>query len=105
MAKIGSRILELRKQAGLTQQELANKIGYKSKSAINKIELGLRDISQSKILLFANALNVTPLYLMGIEKTTVTKEETELISLINQLNEEEVKELYNYIDYIISKRK
>ena len=103
MAKIGSRILELRKQAGLTQQELANKIGYKSKSAINKIELGLRDISQSKIVLFANALNVSPAYLMGIEETT--KEENELISLINQLNEEELKELSNFVDYIISKRK
>lgn len=103
MAKIGSRILELRKQAGLTQQELANKIGYKSKSAINKIELGLRDVSQSKIVLFANALNVSPAYLMGIEEPT--KEENELLNLINQLNEEEVKELSNYVDYIISKRK
>lgn len=104
MAKIGSRILELRKQAGLTQQELANKVGYKSKSAINKIELGLRDISQSKIVLFANALNVSPAYLMGIEEKP-TKEENELISLINQFNEEQLKEFISFANYILNKNK
>lgn len=104
MAKIGSRILELRKHAGLTQQELANKVGYKSKSAINKIELGLRDISQSKIVLFANALNVSPAYLMGIEEKT-TKEENELISLINQFNEEQLKEFISFANYILNKNK
>ena len=103
MAKIGSRILALRKQAGLTQQELAVKVGYKTKSAINKIELGINDISQPKIVAFANALGVTPAYLMGWDKTT--KEENELLNLINQLNEEEVVELSNFVDYLISKRK
>lgn len=33
------------------------------------------------------------------------KEENELLNLINQLNEEEIQELSNYVDYIISKRK
>lgn len=34
---------------------------------INKIELGLVDVPQSKIVAIANALNTTPFYLMGIE--------------------------------------
>lgn len=102
MTKIGSRILALRKQAGLTQQELANKVGYKTKSAINKIELGLRDISESKIVLFANALNVSPAYIMGWQDTP---EENELINLILQLTDEETEELSNFVDYLISKRK
>ncbi len=108
MAKIGSRILALRKRANLTQQELANKVGYKSKSAINKIELGTRDISQSKIILFANALNVSPACLMGIEEsqnTLISESEQQIIHLIKDLNIDEIKELSNYIDYIISKRK
>lgn len=33
------------------------------------------------------------------------KEENELLNLINQLNEEEIQELSNFVDYIISKRK
>ncbi|MBR2869807.1 MAG: helix-turn-helix transcriptional regulator [Clostridia bacterium] len=103
MSKIGNRILALRKQANLTQQELANKVGYKSKSAINKIELGLRDISQSKIILFANALNVNPAELLGLE--TQNQDESELITLIERLTEEETEELSRFVDYLISKRK
>ena len=64
---IYDRIRKRRDELGMSQQELADKTGYKSRSAINKIELGLRDISQSKIESFANALQTTPAYLMGWE--------------------------------------
>lgn len=40
-------------------------MGYKSKSTINKIEMGINDIPQSKIVKFAEVLNTTPAYLMG----------------------------------------
>jgi len=61
---IYERIKELREQQGISQQMLAEKVGFKTASAVNKIELGLRDINQSKILAFANALNTTPGYLL-----------------------------------------
>lgn len=62
---IYDRIKYLRENLGLSQQDLADRMGYKSRSAINKIELGLRDINQSKVIEFAKALNTTPAYLMG----------------------------------------
>lgn len=65
---IYDRIRERREQLGMTQQELAEAVGYKTRSAINKIELGLRDISQQKVIDFANALNCSPSYLMGWEE-------------------------------------
>jgi transcriptional regulator with XRE-family HTH domain len=68
MTEIGKNIMARRKELGLTQEELATKMGYKSKSTINKIELGRNDIPQSKIVAFANALETTPAYLMGWEK-------------------------------------
>lgn len=49
----------------MSQEELAFKLGYKSRSSINKIELGKADISQSKIKAFADALDTTVAYLMG----------------------------------------
>jgi transcriptional regulator with XRE-family HTH domain len=49
----------------MTQEELASRVGYKTKSAINKIELGIRDLPQKKIAAFADALGVTPGHLMG----------------------------------------
>lgn len=63
----GSRVKEKRISEKMTQEELALKVGYISRSSINKIELGLVDVPQSKIVAIANALNTTPFYLMGIE--------------------------------------
>ena len=65
MSTIGKQIQKRRKELGWTQEELANKMGYKSKSTINKIELGINDIPQSKIVLFAETLLTSPAYLMG----------------------------------------
>lgn len=59
------RIKARREELGLSQDELAKKLGYKSRSTINKIELGINDVTQSKIVAFANALETTPSYLMG----------------------------------------
>ena len=68
MADIGKNIAEKRKELGLTQEELASRMGYKSKSTINKIELGKNDIPQSKIVKFAEVLKTTPAWLMGWEE-------------------------------------
>lgn len=65
METIYSRIKNLRESLGLSQDELAKKLGYTSRSTINKIESGKIDISRSKIEAFAKALNTTPSYLMG----------------------------------------
>lgn len=65
MSTIGNNISRLRRDLGLTQEDLAKMMGYKSKSTINKIELGINDIPQSKIVQFAQVLGTTPAELMG----------------------------------------
>ncbi len=67
MSTIGEKILLRRKELGMRQEDLARLMGYKSKSTINKIELGINDIPQSKIVKFAEVLATTPGYLMGWE--------------------------------------
>ena len=62
------RIKARREKLGMSQEELATKLGYKSRSTINKIEMGKNDITQSKIIAFANALQTTPSYLMGLDE-------------------------------------
>ena len=62
---IGKRIKERREYLGMSQDELARKVGYKSRSSVNKIEMDGRGLPQSKIIAFANALETTPAYLMG----------------------------------------
>jgi len=49
----------------MSQDELAKKIGYKSRSSINKIETGVNDVSLSKLEVFARVLDTTPAYLAG----------------------------------------
>jgi transcriptional regulator with XRE-family HTH domain len=105
MSTVGDNILYMRKRLGMTQEELATRMGYKSKSTINKIELGINDIPQSKIVRFAEVLGTTPAYLMGWtednnneEKTSpeepkLSEGEEELLKLI-RLMPEEMKALY-----------
>ena len=61
---IGQRIRERREELNISQEELAKKVGYKSRSSINKLEL-CRDMPLNKVQLLANALDVRPGYLMG----------------------------------------
>lgn len=66
--KTNENIKFLRERRGLSQEELALKVGYKDRSSIAKIEAGLVDLTQSKIAAFASALCVSPAELMGISE-------------------------------------
>lgn len=77
------RIRQLRESLGMTQEQLAQKTGYKSRSAINKIEKGLRDINQSQIKAFADALQTTPAYLMGWDEPISDNEFKEMMAFLN----------------------
>lgn len=63
--EIHEMIKSLREAHGLSQEALAEKVGYKDRSSIAKVEAGLVDLAQSKISAFADALEVSPAYLMG----------------------------------------
>lgn len=57
----------------MSQEELAEKLGYKSKSSINKIELGRQNLTQTKIKAIADALDTSPSYIMGARRREFTK--------------------------------
>lgn len=96
---IRNRRIEL----GLTQAELAEKIGYRSISTIAKIERGINDIPQSKIKAFADALNTTPGELMGeVEPAPVplslTQQEEKLIKNYRQLDADGKEDVDDFVD-------
>lgn len=66
---IHDNIKNLREQRGWSQEALADKVGYRDRSSIAKIEAGLVDLSQSKVVAFAKAFGVSPAMLMGITDT------------------------------------
>ena len=63
---LGDRIKIRRESLGLTQEVLAQMLGYADKSSINKIEKGKTDIRQKRIMEFAAVLKTTPEYLLGL---------------------------------------
>ena len=75
MADLGNLIKERRIELGMTQDELAEKTGYKTRSSVNKIEKGLNDLPRNKIELFAKALNVPQAYFLNDESTEMTIED------------------------------
>lgn len=70
--KLYENIKKRRLSLNLSQEELAEMVGYTSRSSIAKVEKGLVDLSQNKIVQFANALKTTPADLMGWEDDTET---------------------------------
>ena len=65
---IGTRIKSLRTQCGMSQNELAQKIGYTSRTTISKIESGNIKISTEDVVKFAKSLHTTVPYLMGLNE-------------------------------------
>lgn len=65
MLQLYKNIKNRRIELGMTQSNLAEKTGYADKSMIAKIEKGQVDLPQTKIELFAKALNTTPADIMG----------------------------------------
>lgn len=64
LLSIGIRIKERRQLLRMTQEELALRSGYTSRSSINKIERGMVDLPRSKIIAIAEALSTTPSYIL-----------------------------------------
>lgn len=77
MIALYTNIKNRRKALGMTQAQLAEAAGYADKTMISKIEKGLIDLTQSKILAIADALRTTPKDLMGWN----TKAEAEAVRI------------------------
>lgn len=65
MLELYKNIRKYRKQMGLTQEELAKRIGYTDRSSIAKIEKGAVDLPQSKITQIAKVFGISSKDLMG----------------------------------------
>ena len=63
----GEIIKQRRKELGMTQDDLAKKMGYKSREAISSVERNKEDLTTDRIRKYADALECTPAYLMGWE--------------------------------------
>ena len=73
----GDRIRERRVSLGISQADLAKRMGYSSKSAVSRTENAGNNIGQKRVKAFAEALDTSPEALMGWS----IKEEPVLLAL------------------------
>ena len=95
MLEVHKNIKKYRLERGMSQLELAQKVGYKNKASVSTIEAGKNDLTPDKVIKFANALGVTPMDLMG------WSEEKNRADIVSVLLENEDNEFYNLIINIV----
>lgn len=59
--EFGKNLKRIRTEKGMSQEELALKLGYKGRSAVNKIETGVNDMPRNMVVKCAEVLGVSPL--------------------------------------------
>lgn len=111
--EIGQRIQARRKELKMSQEELAKKVGFKSRSSINKIEKDGRRINPEKLEIFATALDTTVDYLMGLEiidirieydEETVKRLQNIFSTYYDKLTEENKKNAEDYLKFLLEKQ-
>jgi len=96
MVDFGSKLKELRRQAGWTQQQLANKLGV-TKSVISYYELQERIPSPDVLVDLAKTFHVTTDYLLGLEHNKMID--------VSDLSDEDISLLLMTINTLRSKNK
>lgn len=97
--KIGRRVADARKQAGMTQELLAEKLGV-SPSTISRLETGTTMVSLEQLYHIATTLNVglqdllCDLFVYTAEEETISNE---LEMHISRMNANEKMHLLKYI--------
>ena len=108
LTELGNRIKTVRQSKGISQDELARLCGYNSRSSVNKIEAGLNDIPQSKIKAIADALHVSPAWLMGYDDrpaagVVLSAEEKDVVSKYRKLSPEGKMYIQDQLDFRLGK--
>lgn len=108
MLDLYKNIKKLREEKGMSQDELAQRTGYTSRSSIAKIEKGEVDLQQSKIIAFAKALGTTPGKLMGLTDIDNSSQKESTIAAHfdgDEYTEDELDEIKQFAEFVKSKRK
>lgn len=95
MVKLGERLKELRKEAGLTQQQVADRV-WVSKTTIWYYEQSENDPSPEMIVKLAKVFHVTTDYLLGLE-------DKQRYLDVSDLSEEDIDLLQHTIDVLRKK--
>lgn len=101
MSTLGDRVRTERVRQGITQDELAKRAGYSSRTSINKIENG-RPASLKVVHKLAEALNVSEWYLLGSCDAEDTTPYADIKNKIKQMRTYDYENgiVDNFINYL-----
>lgn len=97
---IGDLVKARREELGLSQDELAKKCGYTSRSTINKIEKNINDVNQTKLKVLADALEVDVMYFIKDDTPTIPPRIEEYIKKFMELSPDKQDAIAKYIDFM-----
>ena len=97
LVKLGAKIRHRRQELNISQQELAEAVGYTSKGMISNIEAGKVNIPMDKLILIAHCLNVAPSYFLNDDPMP---KDNKLFEQITHLSEDQRKQVLAYINII-----
>jgi transcriptional regulator with XRE-family HTH domain len=100
----GNRLVRLREDAGVKQAELAARIGS-SQSTVSQLEKDQRKPSFDMIRKLADALGVSPAYLLGAEVEELRPEERQHFRQYRSLPEKAQQELRAFTEYLRQKHR
>lgn len=86
-----------KKELNLTFDALAEMSGVSRRQLLYIFKGDTKNVGVATVQAIEHAL--------GLDAPAETTADNELLSLLNQMTEEEIIELTNYVDFIISKRK
>lgn len=96
---LGQKLKSKREELGLTQGYIAKKVGVATQTIFKYENEIVTNIPLDRLELLADALNVTPAYLMGWEETTIKKNDIASDIALELYSDEEllnlVKAIYN----------
>ena len=105
---LGKRIALYRELAGLTQTELAEKVGYKDRTSIAKIESGTVKIPMKKLAKIAEVLNTSIQVLCLKEESEASEEVIKMtdyneifkksVILLTKLDDEQLQKAYTVLN-------
>lgn len=99
-AKIGARLAECRKRAGLSQEVVAEYLGISS-DAFSRMERGLIDIKVSRLIILSELYDVEPSRFLDDISNSEVLIDKRLCMLFDKLNKYDRKELVDIVGQLI----
>jgi len=99
---MNERLKYYRKLSGLSQEDVAKRLNV-SRVTISAIELGKRKVKTEELPVFAKLYGISLSVLLYGKDDNV--DSAKIKSAVDELSDEEKKEVGKFIDYLVNKRK